>query len=113
MLVNDKSLYSILTHSPGTAIGVALVTLHLLVALFAPMLITYGPTQLAGAPLLAPGHTDFLLGTDAIGRDYLSRLMMGGQTSITVAMLGVFGAVILGPFSQFPRHISAAFTTMS
>ena len=66
MLANDKSLYSILTHSPGTAIGVALVTVHLVVALFAPMLVPYGPTQLAGAPLLAPGQADFVLGTDAI-----------------------------------------------
>ena len=98
MLANDKSLYSILTHSPGTAIGVALVTVHLVIALFAPMLVPYGPTQLAGAPLLAPGQADFVLGTDAIGRDYLSRLLMGGRTSITVAMLGVFGAVILGTF---------------
>ena len=34
--------------------------------------------------MLSPGHPDFLLGTDVIGRDYLSRLMMGGRTSITV-----------------------------
>jgi peptide/nickel transport system permease protein len=96
--VNGKPLLSILTHSPGTAIGVALVSLHLLNALFAPLLIPYGPTQLVGAPILAPGSPDFLLGTDVIGRDYLSRLMMGGRTSITVAMIGVLGAVLLGTF---------------
>ena len=98
MLVNDKPLLSIVPHSPGTAIGVALVSLHLLNAVFAPLLIPYGPTQLVGAPVLAPGHPDFLLGTDVIGRDYLSRLMMGGRTSITVAMIGVLGAVLLGTF---------------
>jgi peptide/nickel transport system permease protein len=98
MLVNDKSLGSILTHSPGTTIGVALVTLHLLNALFAPLLIPYGATQLVGQPLIAPGHADFLFGTDVIGRDFLSRLMMGGRTSITVAMVGVLGAVVIGTF---------------
>ena len=98
MLVNDKSLRSILTHSPGTAIGVALVTLHLLNALFAPLLIPYGETQLVGAPMIAPGHADFIFGTDVIGRDFLSRLMMGGRTSITVAMIGVLGAVVIGTF---------------
>jgi peptide/nickel transport system permease protein len=48
--------------------------------------------------MIAPGHSDFLLGTDVIGRDFLSRLMMGGRTSITVAMIGVLGAVMLGTF---------------
>jgi peptide/nickel transport system permease protein len=98
MLANDKSLRSILTHSPGTTIGVTLVSLHLLNALFAPFLIPYGPTQLAGMPMLAPGHAEFLLGTDVIGRDFLTRLMMGGRTSITVAMIGVLGAVMIGTF---------------
>ena len=98
MLANDKTIWSVLTHSPGTAIGVALVTLHLLIALFAPLLIPYGETQLVGAPMIAPGHSDFLLGTDVIGRDFLTRLMMGGRTSITVAMIGVLGAVMLGTF---------------
>lgn len=98
MLANDKSLGSILTHSPGTTIGVALVTLHLFCALFAPLLIPYGPTQLVGTPMVSPGHADFVLGTDVIGRDYLSRLMMGGRTSITVAMVGVLGAVLIGTF---------------
>ncbi len=98
MLVNDKTLWSILTHSPGTAIGVTLVVLHLLSAILAPWLIPFGETQLAGAPMLAPGHIDFVLGTDVLGRDYLSRLLMGGRTSITVAMIGVLGAVLIGTF---------------
>lgn len=87
-----------MTHSPGTAIGVALVSLHLMNALFAPLLIPYGPTQLVGQPMVPPGHPDFLLGTDVLGRDYLSRLMMGGRTSITVALTGVLGAVLIGIF---------------
>ncbi len=98
MLVNDKSLWSILTHSPGTTIGVALVSLHLLNAVFAPLLIPYGPTQLMGTPMSPPGHPDFLLGTDVLGRDFLTRLMLGGRTSITVAMIGVLGAVLIGTF---------------
>ncbi|MBT6883120.1 MAG: hypothetical protein HOA30_03550, partial [Rhodospirillaceae bacterium] len=81
MLVNGKSLGAILTHSPGTTVGVILVSLHLLNALFAPLLIPYGETQLVGQPMLEPGHANFLLGTDVIGRDFLSRLMMGGRTS--------------------------------
>lgn len=96
--MNEKSIQSILTHSPGTAIGVFLVAIHLISALFAPLFIPYGPTELAGPGLLAPGSTGFPLGTDVIGRDYLTRLVMGGRTSIFVAMLGALCAVVIGGF---------------
>jgi peptide/nickel transport system permease protein len=88
----------ILTHSPGTTIGVILVAAHVLIAVLAPLLVPHGPTALVGTPLLAPGSSDFLLGTDMLGRDYLSRLMMGGRTSITVALVGVLSAVLIGGF---------------
>ncbi len=96
--MSEKSIQSILTHSPGTAIGVFLVAIHLISALFAPLFIPYGPTELAGPSLLAPGSPGFPLGTDIIGRDYLTRLVVGGRTSIFVAMLGALVAVVIGGF---------------
>ena len=96
--MNNKSLLAILTHSPGTAIGVFLVTIHLFSALFGFLFVPYGPTGLAGVNMQAPGSPGFLLGTDAIGRDFLTRLVLGGRTSIIVAMLGAMIAVITGGF---------------
>jgi peptide/nickel transport system permease protein len=94
--MNEKSIISILTNSPGTTIGVVLVAIHLLSALLAPLFVPYGPTELAGPSLLAPGSSGHLLGTDVIGRDYLTRLVFGGRTSIFVAMLGALSAVVIG-----------------
>ncbi len=95
--MTKQTIFSVVTHSPGTAVGVILVSLHLLNAVFAPILAPYGPTELVGPVMVPPGASpEFLLGTDVIGRDYLTRLMMGGQTSIFVAMVGVFGAVTVG-----------------
>ena len=94
--MSDLPLLAAVRHTPGTSIGVALVLFHVLLALFAPLLIPYGENALAGPVLLPPGSDNFLLGTDGIGRDYLSRLMMGGRTSIFVAMVGVLGAVTIG-----------------
>ena len=94
--MSEKSIISVLTSSPGTTIGVALVAIHLLSALLAPLFIPYGPTELAGPSLLAPGIPGHLLGTDVIGRDYLTRLVIGGRTSIFVAMLGALSAVVIG-----------------
>ena len=94
--MSKKSIMSVLIHSPGTSIGVALVAIHLLSALLGPLFIPYGPTELAGPRLLAPGSSGHLLGTDVIGRDYLTRLVIGGRTSIFVAMLGALSAVVIG-----------------
>jgi peptide/nickel transport system permease protein len=67
--VSDTSLLAAVRHTPGTSIGVALVLFHILLALFAPLLIPYGENALAGPVLLPPGSGDFVLGTDGIGRD--------------------------------------------
>ena len=94
--MSEKSILSILTSSPATTIGVLLVTIHLLSALLAPLYVPYGVTELAGPSMLAPGSPGHLLGTDVIGRDYLTRLVIGGRTSIFVAMLGALSAVVIG-----------------
>ena len=94
--MGERTVYSVLTYTPGTTIGVALVALHLLSALFAPLYVPYGETQLAGPPLLPAGSLEHWLGTDPLGRDFLTRLVMGGRASIFVAMVGVLGAVVIG-----------------
>ena len=94
--MSERTVYSVLTYTPATTIGVGLVALHMLSALFAPVFIPFGETQLAGVPLLPPGSAEHLLGTDVIGRDYFTRLVMGGRASIFVAMVGVLGAVVIG-----------------
>ena len=82
--------------SPGTVIGLLLVALHVLNALFAPWLIPYEATSIVGLPTAPPLSADFWLGTDNIGRDYLSRLMMGGRTSIFVAMVAISSSILVG-----------------
>ena len=43
-----------------------------------------------------PGNPLFLLGTDALGRDMVTRILFGGQISLSVGVFGVFLSVILG-----------------
>ena len=95
MLANDKTIWSVLTHSPGTMIGVTLVAVHVMVTLFAPVLIPFEETKIVGPVLSSPGSVENWLGTDNIGRDYLSRLLMGGRTSIFVAMVSITFAVLI------------------
>lgn len=80
---------------PITLLGVVLVALHLAMALFAPLVSPHAVSALVGPPL-APPSPDFLLGTDQIGRDYLSRIIAGGQVALLVASVGVSLALLAG-----------------
>jgi peptide/nickel transport system permease protein len=69
------------------AFGLATVVLLLLLALFAPVLAPYPPVQQhSGQELQAPGAA-FLLGTDELGRDLLSRILFGARVSFIVGVL--------------------------
>jgi peptide/nickel transport system permease protein len=75
---------------------VALLVAVTLVAVFARQLAPYNPIQPVGAlnlPPLSPGH---LLGTDGIGRDLLSRTLIGIQVSWLSALVVVASGLLIG-----------------
>ncbi|CAN2220345.1 DppC ABC-type dipeptide/oligopeptide/nickel transport systems, permease components [Candidatus Nanopelagicaceae bacterium] len=81
----------------------AVIILIVASAIFAPLLAPYDPNQqfeqgltLQGSPL-AP-NSEFILGTDLLGRDLLSRLMYGARTSLFIGLLANGFAVLLGTF---------------
>lgn len=80
---------------PLTRIGVALVAIHLFLALFAPLIAPHSISAIV-TDGLTPPSTEHWLGTDQIGRDYLSRLMSGGRVALLVAFAGVAVAVLVG-----------------
>lgn len=81
--------------SPLTVIGLALVGFHLFLAVFAPIIAPYTISGIHTTGLTPPS-AEHWLGTDQIGRDYLSRLMSGGRVALLVALIGVSAAVLTG-----------------
>lgn len=78
--------------------GLILVSITLLAALLAPYLTPFGPNDLHLYDVLrAPGAT-FLLGTDGLGRDVLTRLLYGARTSLSVGLVAVGLATGIGIF---------------
>jgi peptide/nickel transport system permease protein len=65
-------------------VGATIILIYVLVAAFAPWIAPYGQSEIVGKAFL-PGDSTFLLGTDQLGRDLLSRLIYGIRTSITIA----------------------------
>jgi len=84
-----------LRHKLGR-IGVAILLLAALTAIFAPLLAPYDPTKVFYEDFLAPPSWKHWLGTDDVGRDVLSRIIYGARVSFQVIFVSIFGAVILG-----------------
>ncbi|PZP38691.1 MAG: peptide ABC transporter permease [Pseudomonas fluorescens] len=76
--------------------GLTLVVLTVLAATLAPWLTPYGPNDLHLYDVLREPSASFLLGTDGLGRDVLTRLLYGARTSLSVGLVAVGLATGLG-----------------
>jgi peptide/nickel transport system permease protein len=72
---------------PLTLAGLLIVTLLVAVALVGPLLVRFNPTLIDPETRLLPPGPQHLLGTDALGRDILSRIVYGARLSLLVAVV--------------------------
>lgn len=95
----------------GAVVGLVVFVLLVLVAFLAPVLAPHSPTEQYRDALLVPpmwqegGRSDFILGTDAVGRDMLSRLIYGSQYSlfigVVVVSIALVGGIVIGLLAGF------------
>jgi len=90
-----------LLRRPRSAFGLIVIVAMVAAAVLAPWIMPYDPNDqmfdglsLEGAPL--PPSAKFWLGTDLLGRDLFSRLVLGTQTSLIIGVLANGIAVVLG-----------------
>jgi peptide/nickel transport system permease protein len=74
----------------------AVIGIAALCAILAPLLAPYSPNQVDPAALLRGPSGSHLLGTDAVGRDTLSRLLYGARTSLVAPVVVVAIATVVG-----------------
>ncbi|MBA4489869.1 ABC transporter permease subunit [Paracoccus sp. S1E-3] len=106
-----REFWSSFRENRGAVIGLFVFLGFLVVALLAPVLAPYAPDAQYRDALLVPpfwqegGSTRFLLGTDALGRDLLSRLIFGARYSFFIGLIVVTLAttcgVLLGVIAGF------------
>lgn len=90
-----------LCNRPSNIIALLIVIILVSCAVFAPWLAPFDPTEqffdgltIEGAPL--PPNSRFLLGTDLLGRDLLSRIIYGSQTSLVIGLVANSAAIFIG-----------------
>jgi len=85
-----------LRHAPLSGwFGMIVIAIYILDAAFAPVIAPYSETELVGGAY-EPWSAQFLLGTDQLGRDFLSRLIYAARNTIGIAILTTAVSFTLG-----------------
>lgn len=79
-------------------IGLGILIVVALLAIFAPVIAPEGPFALGAPRLLAPGSEGHLLGTDHLGRDMVAQLVYGAQVSLTIGLVAASISLVVGVF---------------
>jgi peptide/nickel transport system permease protein len=90
------SLPRLARHNPLAAVGVVLVAVFIICALFAPWIAPQDPSRIDLPNRLQPPSAQHLCGTDELGRDILSRLIWGARISMFVGSSVVVCSLLLG-----------------
>ena len=86
----------ILLENPVAVASLILLTLLVLVSIFAPLIAPYDPRFLDPVNRLQPPSSTNWLGTDDSGRDLLSRILYGGRVSLLIGITVTVAAAIFG-----------------
>ena len=104
MRVFLKELFFELKKNKGSMVGIIIIILATVIAIFAPLIAPHDPTHIYSEYLRLPpsftvgGDPQFFFGTDDLGRDLLSRLIYGSQISLAVGFAVVVISLVIGTF---------------
>ena len=91
-----SNIIKIFTSAPWSAkFGMVVILVYSIVSIFAPYIAPYGETEILGGSYELWSEK-YLLGTDNLGRDMLSRLIFGARNTIGMALFTTFLAFLLG-----------------
>jgi peptide/nickel transport system permease protein len=90
-----RGIVAAVAREPVALLGLAMVVTYVAVALLVSLLPLHDPL-LPSAQRLAAPSPEFPFGTDALGRDLLSRVLFGARLSIQVALVSVAMATVVG-----------------
>ncbi len=89
-------LWRRLRRNQAAIAGAGIVTIFVLLAVLAPVLVPFNPTQGNLNDRLQPPSAAHWLGTDELGRDLLSRILFGARISLQIQIVAVVLALVVG-----------------
>jgi peptide/nickel transport system permease protein len=91
-----REFFAVFLRNRGAAVGLAVLLLVGIAAIFAGLLFPFSPWDMRGAPFAPPGDPDFLLGSDSLGRDVAAGIAYGARVSLLIGAVSTVVAVLLG-----------------
>ncbi|MFO1062064.1 MAG: ABC transporter permease [Dongiaceae bacterium] len=85
-----------LARDPLTLLGIVLVVAIVLAAVLAPLIAPYDPNKISVPQRFAAPSAAHWLGTDQLGRDVLSRVLVGSRVALWVALSSIGLSLVLG-----------------
>ena len=77
-------------------VGLAILFAIILISLIGPYFYTVPPREMVWMPLTPPGQSEYILGTDYLGRDLLAGLINGGRVTLLVGFSAACLTVLIG-----------------
>jgi peptide/nickel transport system permease protein len=109
--VPPRPRFGFLTATPIIATASFCLVIIVVMSILAPWIAPHDPLQLLPAQRLKPASEQFLLGTDAYGRDVISRIIYGGRISLLIGfgatLVSISIGLVIGLFSGFFRLLDA------
>lgn len=90
--------FSVVLRSRVAVVGLAIIVFWVLVAILAPLIAPHSPLAQDSSAINQGPSRQYLLGTDNMGRDILSRLIHGSRTILLLAPVSVLASVAVGTF---------------
>lgn len=98
MSIRKNKTFQKALHNKSIVIGLIMVLIVILIAVFAPFLTPYDLEEMdMGGALQVPG-ADHVFGTDQYGRDLMTRIFYGTRISLLVGFISVFFSMVIGVF---------------
>ena len=99
-----------LIKAPWTAkVGLVIIITYVIAAVFAPFIAPYGESEIVGSEFEFPSD-EFMLGTDALGRDIFTRLIFGARNTVGIAFVTTCLAFLIGGISGMLAAIFGGWT---
>jgi peptide/nickel transport system permease protein len=85
-----------MAHRPSGAIGLTLVLCHLVLALISPCIVPFDYKEMNALQILSGPSSEHWLGTDHLGRDVLTRVLLGGREALVITGIATPIALLWG-----------------
>ena len=104
-LPKTRSGFKRMIRNSSVRIGGCIILFFIFIAIFGPLIAPYDPTKLGVAIRLLSPTWDFPFGSDALGRDILTRVMFGARITLYIGIvsisIGLLSGLIIGIFAGY------------